>query len=84
VLAETAAAEAFFLSRLKAGTGVYQPDGLELAVLDWLKKQAGPAPVELAVQLGAQYRLPVRLIAQRVPPAGGGWRPRRAVPVAGA
>jgi Transposase DDE domain len=77
VLAETAAAGAFFLSRLKAGTCVYQADGLELDVLGWLKKQRGPAPIELAVQLGAKQRLPVRLIAQRVPSAVAATRRRR-------
>ena len=76
-LAETAAAEAFFLSRLKAGTNLYQPNGSELALLGWLKKQPGGAPVELAVQLGAQHRLPVRLIAQWVPPAVAAARRRR-------
>ena len=66
VLAETAQQAAFFLTRLKAGTLIFNAQGQALDLLAWLKRQTG-AQLDLAVQVGQKKQLPARLIAQRVP-----------------
>jgi hypothetical protein len=65
-LAETAAAGAFFLTRLKHGTLVFQAAGQPLNMLRWLKGPGG-AVRDIPVQLGARQRLACRLITVRVP-----------------
>jgi hypothetical protein len=66
VLAAIAAEGAYFLSRMHHTTAVFTPQGQRTRLLDLL----GPDPsYDLAVQLGCAQRLPVRLLAVRVPPA---------------
>ena len=57
---------AYFLSRLKVSTQVYGPDGQRWADLATHLERHGPQ-VDLPVTLGETYRLPVRLLAVRVP-----------------
>lgn len=65
VLAAIAAEGSYFLSRLHHTTAVFTPAGQRTCLLDLL----GPAPsYDLSVQLGCTQRLPVRLLALRVPP----------------
>lgn len=55
----------FFLSRLKVQTILFDPEGQRLDLASFLKAQVEPR-VDLPVQMGAQHRLPVRLLAMRV------------------
>ena len=57
----------YFLTRLRVGTLVFDPEGVPVELLSWLPAQAG-APLDQWVQLGGQYRLPVRLLALPVTP----------------
>jgi hypothetical protein len=59
-------AGAYFLSRLKVRTAVYDPKGHRLDVLRVLQA-AGDSDVDLDVKVGSQQRVPCRLIARRVP-----------------
>jgi hypothetical protein len=76
VLQALDAAGVFFLSRLQVQTAVFAATGQRVDVVAQLRR-AGPAPVELAVQLGVTHRLPVRLLAVRVPQAVADERRRR-------
>jgi hypothetical protein len=67
---ELSAAGAYWLSRLRCGTLVFDAHGQHYTAAElaqWLSRQPGPV-VDAAVTLGARARLPARLIAQRVPP----------------
>ena len=65
VLAAIAAEGSSFLSRLHHTTAVFTPEGQRTRLLDLL----GPNPsYDVSVQLGGTQRLPVRLLAVRVPP----------------
>jgi hypothetical protein len=79
-LAETAAAGAFFLTRLKHGTRVFtaagEQAGEQLNLLDWLTGP-GEAVRDRAVQLGARQRLACRLVTVRVPPPVAAERRRK-------
>jgi hypothetical protein len=66
----------FWLSRLQAGTAVFTADGRRWAVLALLEAR-GTAPVDLAVTLGVDERLPARLLAVRVPQEVADQRRRR-------
>ncbi|GAC1459587.1 MAG: IS4 family transposase [Ktedonobacterales bacterium] len=66
VFAEMRAQGVFWLSRLLLSTAVSTPDGARCDVLRLLAAHTTPT-VELAVCLGATHRLPVRLLAARVP-----------------
>jgi hypothetical protein len=57
---------AYFVSRLKASTQVYGPDGRRIWDLASSLRRQG-AQVDLPVTLGETHRLPVRLLAVRVP-----------------
>jgi hypothetical protein len=57
---------AFWLSRLKAGTAVYDPKGRRIDLVGRLGA-AGVADVDLDVTPGSQERSACRLIARRVP-----------------
>jgi hypothetical protein len=57
---------AYFVSRLKASTQVYGPDGRRVWDLASSLARQG-AQVDLPVTLGETHRLPVRLLAVRVP-----------------
>lgn len=65
-LAETAAAGAFFVTRLKHGTRLFHPTGAPLNLLGWLK---GPGETirDIPVLVGARQRLASRLISVPVP-----------------
>jgi hypothetical protein len=76
VLAQTAAQDGSWLSRLHFGTAIYDAAGRRWEVLDLLAAQ-GTAPVDLPIALGAQQRLPARLLAVRVPPEVAAQRRRR-------
>jgi hypothetical protein len=58
----------YFLSRLLPGTKVYDADGQELSLARWLDRQPGKH-LDVAIQLGAEQRLPCRLLVERVPAA---------------
>jgi Transposase DDE domain len=75
VLAAIAAQGAYFLSRMHQTTAVFTAAGQRTRLLDLL----GPDPCyDLSVLLGCTQRLPVRLLAVRVPPEVANQR-RRAV-----
>lgn len=58
---------AFWLTRWRAGTCLYDIAGQRLDLVRWLKRQGGEG-VAAAVLVGAQQQLPARLLAVRVPP----------------
>lgn len=58
----------FWLSRLLPAAKIYDTDGQELRLLNWLPQQ-GKARLDLPILLGAQQRLPCRLLVERVPDA---------------
>jgi hypothetical protein len=68
--------EAFFLSRLKVQTVLYDADGQRLNLASFLKEQPEQS-VDLPVRMGAQHRLPVRLLAIRVAEAVANERRRK-------
>jgi Transposase DDE domain len=61
---EIAQAQAYYCSRLKSGTRLFDLEGNELCIIEMLNRQAEDE-VELAVLLGRE-RLPSRLIGRRV------------------
>ena len=65
VLAQTAAQDSYWLSRLHFTTAVYDAAGRRWDVLDLLAAQ-GTATVDLPIALGAQQRLAARLVAVQV------------------
>jgi hypothetical protein len=75
VLAATAAQQAFFITRLKAGTLVFSAEGQRLDLGRWLRRQG--SRVDCAVQVGGRQRLPARLVAVQVPPAVAARRRRQ-------
>ena len=68
-------AGAFFLSRLRVSTGIWDAQGQE--PLDLLKLLRRHGRVDMKVRLGAQ-KVPVRLVAVRLPPEVAAERRRRA------
>jgi hypothetical protein len=75
-LAEIAAAGAFFLTRFKHGTLVFDAAGERLNLLRWLKG-SDETVRDIPVQVGARQRLDCRLIAVRVPPEVAAERRRK-------
>ncbi len=75
VLQTIAGQHAYWLTRLMAGTQVYDAHGQVLDMARCLA-QYGPAVGELAVYVGVGHRLPARLIAVRVPAAVANQRRR--------
>jgi hypothetical protein len=75
-LAQTAAAGAFFLTRLKHGTLVFNAAGEPLNLLRWLK-QPGEAVRDIPIRLGARQQLACRLVTVQVPPAVAAERRRK-------
>jgi hypothetical protein len=65
--AKIAQAGAFWISRLQHGTLVFDAAGNPLPLLQYLRQQTGPGPIDVSVSLGVTHRLPCRLIALRVP-----------------
>ncbi len=78
-----ATAGVFWLTRLQVQTAVFTPTGTRLDLLAWLDRQVprsastATAAVDTAVLLGADDRLPARLLAVRVPPEVGEARRRK-------
>lgn len=64
------------LSRLKPQTAVFLPDGTRVQVVDWVNAQ-GTTLVDADVQIGVAQRIPVRLLAVRVPQEVAARRRRR-------
>jgi hypothetical protein len=58
-----------WISRLQFGVTVYDSAGRELSLLDYLQHRydAGERLIDITIFLGAEQRLPCRLIAVRVP-----------------
>jgi Transposase DDE domain len=77
VLEDIGAQDGYWLSRLHFGTAVYDGQGRRWAVLDLLTAQGAVAEVDLSIALGAQQRLPARLLAVRVPQEVADQRRRR-------
>lgn len=73
VFAQVAAQDAYFLSRLKHGTALFDQAGQRL---DLHRVLRGAFLVDWPVQLGVKEHLPVRLLAVRVPPAVAAQRRR--------
>jgi hypothetical protein len=68
VLQDTGAQGAYWLTRVMARTCWFDADGQAVDLPRWLARQTC-AVVDCAMQLGADQRLPCRLIALRVPSA---------------
>lgn len=57
---------AFWISRLLFGTSVFAPGGRALPLLGWLGRQPGPV-VDRPILIGAERKVPCRVVAWRVP-----------------
>ena len=68
--------QAFFLTRACIQCGVYDAGGQYWELGDFLRQQTADQ-VDLPVALGAQHRLPCRLLAMRVPPEVAAARRRK-------
>jgi Transposase DDE domain len=64
--ADLTARGVYWLSRFKAGTRLSDERGRAGSLAEFLAQQTGDS-VDVRVQLGAEVRLPCRLLAQRVP-----------------
>ncbi len=58
---------AYWISRWQQGTSVFDADGRPLDLLGDMRGQEGGGPVDRPILLGAEQRLPCRLIVLRVP-----------------
>jgi Transposase DDE domain len=58
--------QVYWLTRWQPGTALFNADGQEMALLSYLRGQKARV-VDVAVQMGANHRLPCRLVAFRVP-----------------
>lgn len=76
VLRRLDADHGFFLSRLQVQTAVFDRAGKRLDLPRWLKAQ-GPRPIDVPVAIGAEHRVPVRLLAVPVPEAVANERRRK-------
>jgi Transposase DDE domain len=76
VLQTIAQQQAYWLTRLRAGTQVADVHGQGLDLVAWLAAH-GSAVVDQPVCLGVQDRVPCRLIAVRVPPEVANQRRRK-------
>ena len=74
-LQQIVAQQAFFLSRLRAGTKLYNAQGQELDLPGWLATQE--PTVDVPVLLGKRQQLLARLLAVRVPQEVADQRRRR-------
>lgn len=66
----------YWITRLRAGTAVYAPNGQRLDLVSWLKAQ-GEEVLDRSVLIGTQQRLACRLLAVRVPQEVAEQRRRR-------
>jgi hypothetical protein len=62
------AAGAYWISRWQQGTSVFDADGRPLDLPDYVRAQEGGGPIDRSILMGAEGRLPCRLIVLRVPP----------------
>jgi hypothetical protein len=60
--------QAYWISRWQQGTTVFDETGRPRNLLDFLRAQPTGAATDVSILLGAEERLPCRLIALRVPP----------------
>jgi hypothetical protein len=74
-LQQIAEQEAFFLSRIRAGTKLYDAQGQELDLPGWLARQQ--PMVDVPVLVGKSQQLKARLLAVRVPQEVADQRRRR-------
>jgi hypothetical protein len=58
---------AYWISRLQPGTVVLDPDGGPWDLLERLRRHRWESPLDVAVLLGSEQRVPSRLIALRAP-----------------
>lgn len=72
------AAAAHWISRWQPGTRVFESDGRPLDLWNRLQLQPAGVPFDASVLLGAEERLPCRLIALRVPQEAADQRRRKA------
>jgi len=66
----------YWLSRWKTATNVYQSDGQPVELLAWLRRQAETI-LDVPILLGANHRIPCRLLVERVPQAVAEQRRRK-------
>jgi len=74
--AEAHANGVYWLSRWKICTKVYWPDGQEIELLPWLRRQSATI-LDVPIRLGANQRLPCRLLVEHVPQSVADQRRRR-------
>jgi len=60
-------AGAYWISRWQQGTSIFDADGRPLDLLEYVRGQTGSGPVDRSILLGAEERLPCRLIVLWVP-----------------
>jgi len=65
-LAQDQAHGVYWITRLKTAVRLYDSAGQEMDLLGWLQSCAATGVAETPVQVGAQQRIPCRLVAQRV------------------
>lgn len=58
---------AYWISRWQPGTAVFDAEGTPLDLLRYVQHHRGNHPLDMPILLGAQERLPCRLIVLRVP-----------------
>ena len=75
-LAEDQSRGVYWITRLKGGSALYDPQGQRLSLLEWLLSQEAGI-VETTVQLGRTQRIPCRLVTVRVPQEVADQRRRR-------
>lgn len=66
----------YWITRLKAGTAIYSPEGQRLDLVRWLNAQEA-AQLDRPVLVGTQHQLACRLLAVRVPQEVADQRRRR-------
>jgi hypothetical protein len=74
--AEAQKAGVYWLSRWKVCANAYWPDGQPIEMLRWLRDQEA-ALLDVPIQVGANHRIPCRLLVERVPPSVAQQRRRR-------
>ena len=62
------ASGAYWISRWQQGTTVFDADGRPRDLLEYVRGHQGSGPLDEPILLGAEERLPCRLIVLRVPP----------------
>jgi hypothetical protein len=78
VLERLSRQDVHWISRLQFGTSAFAPDGRRLPLLDWLARQPGPS-VDRPILIGAERRVPCRVVAWRVPQEVAGRRRQKLI-----